>query len=162
MNQEYEFSFKVKSITPFTEYCERNHYELKKDSKQTRILYENGGKVMARITKNTYHDKEIESLDLKDCDVSDHILKVRRETKELIITDENRDFVESLLDIFELKETKKLIRKRYVYQKNSVTFEIDHYLSPMMNVVAIEGKKEEVDVVYQELKNVIASTIVNE
>ena len=162
MNNEYEYSFKVKDITPFIDYCVDNNYELKKEYEQTRILYKNGGKVMARITKSVYKDNEVEILNFKDDNLSDSVLKVSRESKDLVMNDENRDFVKSLLEILELNETKKLVRKRYVYTYNNVTFEIDNYITPVMNVVAIEGKKDEVDKVYNELKSVIDSNIVND
>lgn len=162
MNKEYEYSFKVNDITPFIDYCINNNYELKNEYEQTRTLYKNGGKVMARITKNVYKDSEVEILNFKDDNLSNSVLKIRRESKDLIINDENRDFVKSLLEILELNDTKKLVRKRYVYTYENVIFEIDKYTNPVMNVVAIEGKKEEVDKVYNDLKSVIDSNIVND
>lgn len=162
MNKEYEYSFKVKDITLFIEYCINNNFKLSCEYEQTRILYKNGGKVMARITKNVYNEGNEEILNFKDDNLNDNVLKVSRESKDLLINDENRGFVESLLDILELKEDKKLIRKRYVYTYNNVIFEIDKYLVPLMNVVAIEGKEEEVDKVYNELKPVIESNIIND
>ncbi len=36
-----------------------------------------------------------------------------------------------------------------------VKFEIDDYITPCMKVVAIEGEKESVDKVYEELKNLL-------
>ena len=162
MNKEYEYSFKVNDITPFIDYCINNNYELKNEYKQTRTLYKNGGKVMARITKNVYKDSEVEILNFKDDNLSNSVLKVSRESKDLIINDENRDFVKSLLEILELNDIKKLVRKRYVYTYENVIFEIDKYIIPFMNVVAIEGKKEEVDKVYNDLKSVIDSNIVND
>lgn len=162
MNNEYEYSFKVKDITPFIDYCTSNKYELKKEYEQTRTLYKNGGKVMARITKNVYKDNEVEILNFKDDNLSDNILKESRESKDLVMNDENRDFVKSLLEILELNETKKLVRRRYVYAHENVIFEIDNYTIPSMNVVAIEGEKAEVDKVYKELKSVIDNNIVKE
>ena len=38
--------------------------------------------------------------------LSDNVLKVSRESKDLVMNDENRDFVKSLLEILELNETK--------------------------------------------------------
>ena len=43
-------------------------------------------------------------------------------------------------------------RKRYVYFKDGVKFEIDNYTQPAMKVAAIEGEKEKVDKVYNEVK----------
>ena len=54
--------------------------------------------------------------------------------------------------MLEYRKDKTLIRKRVVYKKDDVTFEIDDYSKPKMMVVAIEGIKDEVDIVYQELK----------
>lgn len=162
MNKEYEYSFKVKDIRPFINYCINNSYELKKEYEQIRTLYKNGGKIMARITKNIFKDREEEILNFKDDNLSDGVLKVSKESKDLIITNENREFVKSLLEILELSETKKLIRKRYVYTSNNVIFEIDEYTNPLMNVVAIEGLKDEVDTVYNDLKLIIEDNIVND
>ena len=162
MNKEYEYSFKVSDIAPFIDYCISNNYELKEEYEQTRTLYKNGGKVMARITKNVYKDSEVEILNFKDDNLSDNVLKVSRESKDLLIDDKNREFVKSLLEILELNETKKLVRKRYVYINNNVIFEIDKYIEPVMNVVAIEGNKDEVDNIYNELKVIIDSNIIND
>lgn len=40
-----------------------------------------------------------------------------------------------------------------MYKKNNVTFEIDDYSKPEMKVVAIEGKKDEVDKIYSEIQD---------
>ena len=162
MNKEYEYSFKVNDIAPFIDYCISNNYVLKEEYEQTRTLYKNGGKVMARITKNIYKNSEVEILNFKDDNLSDSVLKVSRESKDLLIDDKNREFVKSLLEILELNETKKLVRKRYVYINNNVIFEIDKYTKHVMNVVAIEGNKDEVDSIYNELKVIIDSNIVND
>ena len=77
-----------------------------------------------------------------------------QEWKDLKITDENREFVISLLEILDLVKTKELIRKRYIYKKKDITLELDKYSSPLINVVAIEGEKEKVDEVYKELDNI--------
>ena len=61
----------------------------------------------------------------------------------------------SLIEILNLNTKKVLKRKRYVYEKENVKFEIDEYIKPLMNVIAIEGKKEEVDRVYKKLENII-------
>lgn len=154
MNKEYEYNFKVKDISPFIEYCKQNSYKLENEYEQIRTLYKNGGKVMARITKNIYPNKIVEILDFKDDNVNNNILKVSRESKDLKITDENKEFIISLLEILDLVKTKELIRKRYIYKKKDVTFELDKYSSPLMNVVAIEGEREKVDEIYKELDNI--------
>ena len=155
MNKEYEYSFKVKDIKEFIQYCVLNEYEKKEEYLQTRILYKNGGPVMARITENIYNDYVQKVLNFKDDNLNDNILKVSRETKDLVINDDNQEFVDSLIEILDLTHKKVLKRKRYVFEKNSVKFEIDEYIEPVMNVVAIEGLQEEVDVVYKELEEII-------
>lgn len=80
----------------------------------------------------------------------------------MIINDENREFAKSLLEILDLKTAKKLVRRRLVYKLNNVKFEIDKYIEPAMNVVAIEGNNDEVDNVYSQLKELVDSNIVNE
>ena len=151
MNEEYEYSFKVKTIKNFLDYCVNNNYKKQEEYFQTRTLYKNGGTVMARITENKYE----KILNFKDDKLNDKILKTSRESKNLIITKDNEDFVMSLIEILNLNTKKVLKRKRYVYEKENVKFEIDEYIEPLMNVIAIEGKKEEVDRVYKNLENII-------
>ena len=155
MNKEYEYSFKVKDIKDFVQYCIINEYKKKEEYLQTRILYKNGGPVMARITENIYNDYVQKVLNFKDDNLNDNTLKVSRETKDLVINDDNQEFVDSLIEILDLTNKKVLKRKRYVFEKNNVKFEIDEYIEPVMNVVAIEGLQEEVDVVYNELEEII-------
>lgn len=155
MNQEYEYSFQVKDVNEFIQYCIDHNYEKVESYHQIRTLFKNGGKIMARITKNTYDNQTVELLNFKDDNLNDETLTVRRETDELMITDDNRNFVTSLIDILDLNTKKVLERNRVVYQKNHVKFEIDDYISPAMKVVAIEGEKEKVDSVYQELQDII-------
>ena len=70
MNEEYEYSFKVKDIEPFVNYCKNNNYDLVNEYEQIRKLHKNGGKVMARITKNTYQDNITEILNFKDDNIT--------------------------------------------------------------------------------------------
>ena len=155
MNKEYEYSFKVKDIKEFVKYCDLNKYEKKEEYLQTRILYKNGGPIMARVTENIYNDRSEKVLNFKDDNLNDKDLKISRESKDLIVNDENQEFVESLIEMLNLTNKKILKRKRYIYEKNNVKFEIDEYIEPVMNVVAIEGLKEEVDAVYKELEEII-------
>ena len=59
----------------------------------------------------------------------------------------------SILETLNFVEAANNLRKRYIYQKGGVKFEIDEYIRPQMNVVAIEGEKEEVEIVYSEIKD---------
>ncbi len=155
MNKEYEYSFKVKDIKDFINYCIINKYKKKEEYLQNRTLYKNGGSIMARITENIYDDKVTKVLNFKDDNLNDNALKISRESKDLIINDYNQDFVYSLIEILNLTNKKILKRKRYVYEKNNVKFEIDEYIEPVMNVIAIEGLKENVDKVYKDLEEII-------
>lgn len=60
-----------------------------------------------------------------------------------------------MLEVLDFYEVTKNYRTRYVYKKNGVTFAIDNYIEPKMQVVAIEGKRSEVDNVYNNLKEII-------
>ena len=128
---EYEYSFKVKDLTKYLDYCKKNNYRLEEETNQERILYRN----------------------FKDENDSDEILKVSRETIPLRVTKNNKEAVLSILDMLGYQKDKTLVRKRWVYKKDKVTFEIDDYKEPKMKVVAIEGNKEQVDKVYQELED---------
>lgn len=155
MNKEYEYSFKVKDIKEFIQYCIDNQYEKKEEYLQNRILYKNGGPIMARITENIYNDRSKKILNFKDDNLNDSTLKISRESKDLVVNADNQEFVDSLIEILDLTNKKVLKRKRFVFEKNNVKFEIDEYIEPIMNVVAIEGLKDEVDIVYRELKQAI-------
>lgn len=155
MNKEYEYSLKVKDISEFIKYCNDNNYVKEDEYLQTRTLFKNGGPVMARITENEINGKVKKILNFKDDNLNDNTLKISRESKDLIVTSENEEFVESLLQILDLNNKKVLKRKRYVFVKEYVKFEIDEYLEPIMNVIAIEGIKEEVDKVYESLSELI-------
>ena len=155
MNKEYEYSFKVKDISKFLDYCISNNFVKKEEYYQIRTLYKNGGTIMARITETIYDDKVVKVLNFKEDNLSTKELKVTNETKDLVINDDNKEFVKSLIEILDLHDQKELKRKRYVYQKNNVRFEIDEYTKPVMKVVAIEGLKKEVDKVYQDLEKII-------
>lgn len=161
MNKEYEYSFKVKNIKEFIQYCIENKYEKKEEYLQNRILYKNGGPIMARITENIYNGRSEKILNFKDDKLDDNALKISRESKDLVVNDDNQEFVNSLIEILELANKKVLKRKRFVFEKNNVKFEIDEYIEPIMNVVAIEGFKKEVDLVYKELEQIINRNIID-
>ena len=152
---EYEYSFKVNDIKPYINYCKENGFEKIKEYSQTRTLYTCGNNILARITKQEEKGVTSTVLDFKDDNDSDETLKVSRETIPLVVNDENKEAIMSMLDIFGYKIKKELIRKRYVYKKEDTTFEIDDYTSPeIMHVIAIEGEKEQVDKVYNEVKEI--------
>lgn len=150
---EYEYSFKVKDIQPFIAYCEEKGYIKEKDVEQIRILYKNNNGILARITTNEIEGKVSKYLNFKEENESEQVLKVSQESPMLEIDENNREFVESILKIFDFVKSKELKRKRYVYKKNNVTFEIDNYSKPEMKVVAIEGKKDQVDKIYSEIQD---------
>ncbi len=89
-------------------------------------------------------------LNFKDDNLNDEALKI---SKDLIVNDENQEFVNSLIELLGL--TNKKVLKRRIFEKNIVKFEIDEYVEPFMNVVAIERLQEEVDEVYKDLEVVI-------
>lgn len=104
--KEYEYSFKVTNIDKFICYCKENNYLKKEAVKQTRILYKNKSSIMARITSKEYDDDIKITLDFKDDNNSDKILKVSNETIPLEINENNKDAIYSILNIFEYKKIK--------------------------------------------------------
>ena len=144
---EYEHSFKVKDLKPFILYALENKYELVEENNQKRVLYKKEDKTMARIT--TKNNKIL--LDFKDDNLGENVVE-RRETPAIEIND--YEAIINILDYLNYEKSKTLIRRRSVYKKENVIFEIDEYESPeKMFVVAIEGDKNEVDLVYLEVKN---------
>lgn len=153
---EYEYSFKVKDIEPFIKFCKDNNYEESKVVLQTRTLYKNDSKILARITKNEIGEETFLYLNFKEENETENILKQSQESQILEINDSNKEFINSFLKMFKFRKSKELKRKRYVYKKDkeeSVKFEIDEYSKPQMKVVAIEGDKKQVDKVYEQIKH---------
>lgn len=151
--EEYEYSFKVNNLKSYIDYCEKNNYEKIEESLQTRVLYKNSNKTMARITTKEKNGVKKTFLDFKDDNESNDTLKVCRETLPLEVLDSNKEAIDSILDMLGYTIKKALIRKRFVYFKDEVTFELDEYTSPdIMFVVGIEGNKEKVDKIYIELQ----------
>ena len=150
---EYEYSFKVDSLDEYKKYCEENGYEKRLEYDQVRELFTSDNKVLARITTTKTGENTDVFLDFKDDDDSDKVYKESRETIPLRVTDENRGAIDTILNILGYKKKKHLVRKRYVYKKGKVKFEMDDYTKPeIMHVVAIEGDKDEVTKVYNEIK----------
>lgn len=159
--QEYEYSFKVSSIKPYIEYCEQNNYEKKSITFQNRIVYENkySENIIARITTKDKDGKKTVLFDCKNVGESHKDLKISGESIPMKITRNNKKIIDSILEVLDFYEAANNTRTRYVYEKNGVKFEIDDYVTPKMQVVALEGSKEEVDIVYKELKSQINDII---
>ena len=150
---EYEYSFKVDSLDEYKKYCEENGYVKRLEYDQVRELFTSDNKILARITTTKTENNIDIFLDFKDDDDSDKVYKESRETIPLKVTDENRGTIDSILNILGYKKKKHLVRKRYIYKKGKVKFEMDDYTKPeIMHVVAIEGDKKEVTKVYNEIK----------
>ena len=150
--KEYEYSFKVKDIKPYIEYCKNNNYINKSITKENRIVYENNNlkHIIARITTNDYET----ILDFKNVNKEQNDLKISTESLPLKI-DNNINEIKSILQVLDFYETANNIRTRYIYEKDGVIFEIDEYINTKMNVIAIEGNKTKVDNIYNELKTII-------
>lgn len=149
---EYEYSFRVSSIKEYIAYCVDNNYLLTNDIKQIRTIYRNDNGTIARITIEDGKQTKI-LLDFKEDKISNKDLNIRRESPTIEIKD--IDSIKSVLDFLNYKEDNTLIRRRQIYQKENVIFEIDTYEKPFMSyVVAIEGEKSQADLVYNELKDI--------
>lgn len=149
---EYEYSFVVKDIRPYIEYCENEGYSKISENTQIRELFISPNKILARITKNITENEDKIVLDFKDDNDSEDILKSSKESLPLQINESDRETVNSILDILGYKKNKYLERKRIVYKKGKVKFEIDEYFAPeTMYVIGIEGEKILVDEIYKSL-----------
>ncbi len=152
-NEEYEYSFKVDNIDKYIKYCEDNNYKKINQNRQIRKLYKNETDIMARITTTIKDGKEEIIFDFKANNETEDILKIRKETLPLKVKKEDLEKIESIIEFLNLKLLKTLDRTRTVYEKENIKFEIDKYTSPeVMNVIGIEGNKEEVDKVYKKVK----------
>lgn len=153
--QEYEYSFKVKSINPYITYCKDNGYRTVSVIEQNRVVYENKNNknLIARMTTIKKNGKQKTVLDFKNVETSQKQLKVSTESIPLNVTSRNKKSIDDMLEILGFYIAANNLRVRYVYQKGKVTFEIDDYIEPKMQVVAIEGEKEHVDSVYLDVKS---------
>lgn len=159
--QEYEYSFKVESVEPYIDYCIENGYTKIKESIQNRIVYQslNNEHLIARITSTVVNDENEEILDFKNFSEKHKELQVSDESIPFIVNDDNRATIMSMLEVLDFEESADNTRKRVVYQNDDVIFEIDEYITPKMNVVAIEGNKEKVDLIYEEVSKKINNEI---
>ena len=84
---EYEYSFNVKSIDPYIEYCKKNNYINISTKKENRIVYHNDNlnHIIARITIT--QDKTI--LDFKNVNKKNKDLKISKESIPLDVSDIN-------------------------------------------------------------------------
>lgn len=147
--KEYEYSFKVESLKPYIDYAVNNGYEEISNNDEIRDLYSNDSSKIARLT---YINDSI-ILDFKEKGDTSIILKEREESEPIQANKEEKETILSILDVLNYKMINHLERKRIVYKKNNVKFELDSYTYPNKEfIVGIEGKKEEVDKVYNELK----------
>ena len=106
---------------------------------------------MLRLTINKSNNKVIKELDFKQDNLSENPFIERKES--LPITYEDDEAVNSIIDFLNYKKSVELVRKRHVYEKNNIKFEIDEYISPEVSlVVSFEGEKDIIDAIYQELK----------
>ena len=153
--KEYEYSIRTNDIKPFIDYCKKNSYVLKSAIKQNRIVYENRNnrKILARITTIESNREKATIFDCKNVESGDSRFKLSRESKEMIIDENNRTINESMLDVMDFEKSADNLRIRYEYVNGDVKFEIDDYIRPEMKVVAIEGKPDLVDKIYQEIIN---------
>jgi hypothetical protein len=97
---------------------------------------------------------EKEVFDCKNVGEEHKNLKISNESIPMAITDNNRDAINSVLEVLDFYVAANNVRNRYVYEKESVKFEIDDYIEPKAQVVAIEGEKSAVDKVYKEIQKI--------
>ena len=148
---EYEYSYEVKNLAPYIDYCKANGFKLVEQYKQQRTIYRNKNKTMARITINENDGIISKQLDFKEDNLTDEILSQKRESIPLSYTDDKA--VDSILDFLGYSKDNTLIRNRYVYIKENVKFELDEYTQPRItSVLGLEGNKIEVDKIFEKIR----------
>ena len=151
---EYEYSIRAKSVQPFIDYCQQNGYRFVSKSKENRQVFENveNRKIISRITITDNGKGNVCLFDFKNNCTGSDTFKVAKESQTLQINIEDIEIVKNMLTTIGFEQVADNLRTRYVYVKDGIKFEIDEYVRPKMNVIGIEGKKEIVDKVYQEIK----------
>ena len=151
--KEYEKGIKVDDIQPYIEYCEKNGYKKVAVTEQNRKVFENKNdrKIISRITTEKHGDQEKIYLDFKNFSTHTDSLQISQESKELEITRQQIPIILSMLNTLNFEQSADNFRTRYVYKKGSVKFEIDDYKVPSMKVVALEGKDDDVERVFDEI-----------
>ncbi len=87
---EYEYSFQVKSLGPYIEYCEKNGYTKTKDVEQNGKEFKGPIKTVARIKIQKSSNNQIKKiLDFKENDDSAVLVKNRRDLLPLEFEDED-------------------------------------------------------------------------
>ncbi len=163
--QEYEHSFKVKSIEPFIEFCKKHDYEQVAISKQNRKVYESryNHHLISRLTTDEIDNETTTYFDFKLAGNEIDGKKLSQESETLIVTNQLMPFVNSILDVLGFNLVADNFRTRYVYEKDGIIFEIDDYTVPNMKVIAVEGVKEEVEnLCDNELKPLLNKYSINE
>ena len=144
---EYEYSNEVNNLSKYINYCNSNGYILDKKEVQTRTIYRNENKTIARITINDNGEKV---LDFKEDKLSSSELTVRKES--LPIRFEDDEAVYSILEFLNYKKDNTMKRIRYTYRKEKIIFELDEYEEPDKRyIVSLEGDKEIVDKIWKEI-----------
>ncbi len=151
--KEYERSFKVKSISPFLDYCRNNDYKEFEPVKQNRIVFhnKNNNHIIARLTTEKIGTKEKIVFDFKNISQKKDNLNISNETIPMKVSKSNLKAIQSILDVLEFYVAADNYRTRYVFEKDDVKFEIDDYSKPQMQVVAIEGEESAVEKVNKDI-----------
>ena len=111
MSKEYEYTFQVKDLKPYFNFCENNGFKLKSKFKQTRTIYRNPNKTMARITINQENDGKKKFLDFKEDNlVKGAVLKELNESLPIEFTDDNA--VNSILEFLGYTKDNTMERTR--------------------------------------------------
>ena len=79
---------------------------------QTRILYRNGNKILVRITTNEIESKNSIYLNFKEKNDTEKVLKISQESPILEINEDNKEFVNYILKMFNFIKSKELKRTR--------------------------------------------------
>ena len=150
---EYEYSYKVKSLEPYINYCMNNNYDLMEENHQVRTIYRKNDGTIARITIKEKDGKVVTELDFKEDIFSDEKVIERKESKAISFNDD--EAIYSILEFLGYQKDNVLDRIRITYQKDDVKFELDKYKEPSETfVIGIEGDKNKVNEVYKKIESI--------
>ena len=154
MHKEYEYSFVVNDLTKYFDYCKEHKFKFVDKFEQTRVIYRKPNKTMARITINKYDNYQKKFLDFKEDNlVEGEVLKELKESLPIEFTDDKA--IESILEFLGYVKDNSMKKIRTIYEKKDAKFEFDEYILPKAaKVVAVEGNKDIVDKIYNEIKKI--------
>lgn len=154
--KEYEYSFRVEYAEAYHAFCIKSSPDKISVQSLRRRVYKDGSLIIARITEEEDEGKSRIYFDFKEDTIDSTLIKHVKESPEMEVDEANLSEVEKLLSTLGFALSIDLDKKRTRYHYKGMHIDIDEYTSPEAAVVVeIEGIKESVDKMYQEMQYVL-------